>query len=98
MRLGNRAIQVAKAALYGYLFVFVVAVSAVVVASTVALVAGVSSLDVGIGPIPLMSFWNSGAGYGFQSQWGVGALACFGALAGAALGIRRQPHRVGLDR
>ena len=86
----GRLIQVARAAVGGFLLTFLVAVSAVVLASVIALVTGVPSLNVGIGPIPLMTFWQSSAGYGFQSQWGVGALAYLGALVGAGIGIRRQ--------
>jgi hypothetical protein len=53
-------------------------------------VTGVSSLNIGIGPIPLVSFWNSAAGYGFETQWGIGVLAGLGAVAGLGLAIRRQ--------
>ena len=88
--LAERAVQVTAADVGGYLLVFLLAVSAVVLASTVALVTGVSSLSVGIGPIPLMSFWQTSGSYGFQSEWGVGALAGLGGLVGAGIGIRRQ--------
>ena len=63
--LAERAIQVTTAAVGGYLLVFLLAVSAVVLALTVALVTGVSSLSVAIGPIPLMSFWQMSGSYGF---------------------------------
>ena len=87
---GDRAIDLAKAAVIGYLTVFVVCLFAVVVLSIVALAIGVSSLNIGVGPIPLMSFWNSASGYGFQAQWGIGTLTCLGAVAGLGLAVRRQ--------
>jgi hypothetical protein len=87
---GDRAVELAKAAVIGYLTVLVVCLFAVVALSTVALVIGVSSLNIGVGPIPLMSFWNSGSGYGFQAQWGIGTLTCLGAVTGLGLAVRRQ--------
>jgi hypothetical protein len=91
--LGGTAIELAKAALVGYLVVFVVGLSALIVTSAVALAAGVSSLSVGFGPIPLLSFWNSAAGYGFQSEWGLAALAICGAVAGVGLELRHSLMR-----
>ncbi len=87
---GYQAIELAKAAVMGYLTVLVVCLFAVVVLAVAALATGAASLNIGIGPMPLVSFWNSGAGYGFETQWGVGALAGFGAVAGLGLAIRRQ--------
>lgn len=87
---GDRAIDLAKSVVMGYLTVLVVCLFAVVALSTVALVIGVSSLNIGAGPLPLVSMWNSDAGYGFQSQWGIGVLTGFGAVAGLGLAIRRQ--------
>jgi hypothetical protein len=87
---GDRAIELAKSAVIGYLTVLVVCLFAVVVLAGAALATGVSSLNIGIGPIPLMSFWNSASGYGFQSQWGIGVLTGFGAVAGLGLAIHRQ--------
>jgi hypothetical protein len=83
------AIRIARSALYGYLLVFLTSVVGILALSAVALFAGVSSLTTGLGPVPLMSFWNSGAGYGLQSDWGVAALSCVGAAVGAALELRR---------
>ncbi len=83
-------LDVVTSALYAYLFAFVVIVFAVVMVSVIALIASVPRLTVGIGPVPLMSFWSSGASYGFQSEWGVALLAYLGAAVGAAMAIRRQ--------
>ena len=87
---GDRAIDLAKAAVIGYLTVLVVCLFAVVVLAGAALATGMSSLNIGIGSIPLVSFWNSAAGYGFETQWGIGVLTGFGAVAGLGLAIRRQ--------
>jgi hypothetical protein len=83
-------LDVARSALYGYMFAFLMIVFAVVMMSVIALIASVPRLTVGIGPVPLMSFWSSGASYGFQSEWGVALLAYLGAAVGAAVAIRRQ--------
>lgn len=80
---------VARSALYGYVLTFLMIVLGIMLLSVIALLAGVSRLTIDIGPVPLMSFWNSGAGYGFQSGWGVAALSSAGAAVGAALELRR---------
>lgn len=87
---GDRAIDLAKSVVMGYLTVLVVCLFAVVVLFLATFVTGPSSLDVGAGPLPLVSMWNSPAGYGFETQWGIGALSVFGAVAGLGLGLRRQ--------
>ena len=85
---------VARSAVYGYVAAFLMIVFAIVMVSVMvsvlALVASVPRVSVGIGPVPLMSFWNSGSGYGFQSEWGVAVLAYLGAAVGAAVAIRGQ--------
>ncbi len=86
----DRAIELAKSADMGYLTVLVVCLFAVFALALAALATGVSSLNIGIGPIPLVSFWNSGAAHGFETQWGIGALVGFGAVAGLGLAVRRQ--------
>jgi hypothetical protein len=86
----DRAIDLAKSAVIGYLVVLVVCLSVVMGLSAVALGTGASSLNVAIGPLPIMSFWNSAAGYGFQSEWGVAVVTALGAAAGLGLGFRRQ--------
>jgi hypothetical protein len=87
---GDRAIELARSAVIGYLLVFVVALVAAVLMSATALAVGISSLNIAVGPLPLMSFWNSAAGYGFETQWGVGLLAGCGAVAGLGLAGRRR--------
>lgn len=87
--LSRPVFDVATWALFGYLSTFVVLVSGAVVLSAIALAASVDRLTLGIGPVPLMSFWNSGAGYGFQSGWGVSVLSYAGAAVGVGLELRR---------
>jgi hypothetical protein len=86
----DRVIPVAKATVGGFVLVFLLGISAISVVSLVGLVAGASAIDLGIGPLPLMSFRNGPAGYSFQSEWGIGALSYVGAAVGAAIAIRRQ--------
>jgi hypothetical protein len=86
----SRVISVAKATVGGFVLVFLVGISVISIVSVVALAAGVSAVDLGIGPLPLMSFRNGPAGYSFQSEWGIGALSYVGAAVGAAIAIRRQ--------
>jgi hypothetical protein len=88
--IGGRAIELAESAVIGYLVVIVVSLFAVVSLSATALALGISSLNIAIGPLPLVSFWNSAAGYGFETQWGVGLLAGCGAVTGLGLVVRRQ--------
>ena len=80
----------AKSALYGYLCAFVMIVFGIVMLSVVALIASVPRLEVGIGRVPLMSFWSSSAGYGFQFEWGVAVVAYAGAAIGVAMALRRE--------
>jgi hypothetical protein len=51
---------------------------------------GASAIDLGIGPVQLMTFRNGSSGYSFQSEWGIGALAYVGAAVGAGIVILRQ--------
>ena len=83
-------IVVARSALYGYMLAFLIIVLGIMLLSVIGLLAGVSRLTIDVGPVPVMSFWNSSAGYGFQSEWGVSVLANLGAAAGAAVALRRQ--------
>ena len=83
-------IVLARSALYGYLLAFLMVVLGIVLLSVIGLLAGVSRLTIDVGPVPVMSFWNSSAGYGFQSEWGVPVLANLGAAAAAAVALRRQ--------
>ena len=87
---GDRAIDLAKSVVMGYLTVHVVCLFAVVVLFLVTFVTGPISLNIGVGPLPLVSMWNSPAGNGFETQWGIGVLTGFGAVAGLGLAIRRQ--------
>ena len=93
-RLADLALELGKAAILGYLFVFVVGLAALLAVSGVAVATGVSSLKVGLGPVPFMSMWNLASGYGFQSEWGLGASALVGAAVGIGLGLRRRQIRL----
>ena len=86
----DRVIGVAKAAVGGFVLVFLMGIGVISVVSMVGLVMGASAIDLGIGPVPLMMFRNSSAGYSFQSEWGIGALAYVGAAVGAGIALRRQ--------
>jgi hypothetical protein len=86
----DRVIGVAKAAVGGFVLVFLMGIGVISVVSMVGLVMGASAIDLGIGPVPLMMFRNGSAGYSFQSEWGIGALAYVGAAVGAGIALRRQ--------
>jgi hypothetical protein len=86
----DRVIQVVKAAVGGFVLVFLMGISVVLAVSVVGLVMGASAIDLGIGPIPFMTFRNGSAGYSFQSEWGIGALGYLGAAVGAGIALRRQ--------
>jgi hypothetical protein len=86
----DRVIGVAKAVVGGFVLVFLMGISVISVVSMVGLVMGASAIDLGIGPVPLMMFRNGSAGYSFQSEWGIGALAYVGAAVGAGIALRRQ--------
>ncbi len=85
----DRAIQVVKAAVGGFVLVFLLGISVISVVSLVGLLVGASAIDLVIGPVALMTFRNGTSGYSFQSEWGIGALACVGAAVGAGIAIRR---------
>jgi hypothetical protein len=86
----GRAFEVVKATVGGFVLVFLLGICAISLISAVGLVAGVSAINLGIGPVPFLTFRNVSAGYSFQSEWGIGALAYVGAAVGAAIAIRRQ--------
>jgi hypothetical protein len=86
----DRVIEVVKAAVGGFVLVFLLGITVISVVSVVALAAGASAIDLGIGPVPLMTFRNGSSGYSFQSEWGIGALAYVGAAVGVAIAIWRQ--------
>jgi hypothetical protein len=84
----DRVWALGKAAVIGYLVAAVVALSAVVFISAAAYAIGASSFDVGVGPMPLMSYWHATDGWGFHSDWGLAALTPIGAVAGLVLAVR----------
>jgi hypothetical protein len=86
----DRGVSVGMSVVVWYLVVLVVGLSAIVFIGAAASLTNASSFDVSVGPVPLMSFWRSGASWGFSSGWGIAFLAPIGAVAGLALGIRDQ--------
>lgn len=83
-------IQVVKAAVGGFVLVFLLGITVISVVSVVGLLVGASAIDLSIGPVALMTFRNGSSGYSFQSEWGIGALAYAGAAVGAGIAIRRS--------
>jgi hypothetical protein len=84
----DRVWALAKAAIVGYLVAVVLAISAVVLISGVAYAIGASSFHIGVGPMPLMSYWHTADGWGFSSEWGCAALTPIGAILGLVLAVR----------
>lgn len=85
----DRGIAVAKLVVIGYLAVVFVGLAAIVLIGAGAFLTNASSFDLGIGPVPVMSYWRDGASWGFNSGWGIGLLAPIGAVVGLVLGVRR---------
>ena len=90
---GDRVVDLAKAALIGYLTVFAVTLLALLVVFLAILAVGPSSLSLAVGPLPLASTWHSASGYGFETQWGLPLISVLGAVAGIGLVLRRQMIR-----
>ena len=84
----DRVWTLGKAAIIGYLAAAVLALSAVVLISAAAYAMGTSSFGIGVGPMPLMSYWHTAAGWGFNSEWGLAALTPIGAIVGFVLAAR----------
>jgi hypothetical protein len=89
-------VELAKAALIGYLTVAVAALCAVLVISGVAYLANVASFSLAIGPLPLMSYWRDGASWSFGSEWGLAFLTPIGAVVGLGMALlrRRAAHSI----
>jgi hypothetical protein len=86
----DRVFQVVKATVGGYLLVFLLGISAISVVSMVGLALGASAIDLGVGPVPLLTFRNGASGYSFQSEWGIGAMATVAAAICAGVAIWQQ--------
>jgi len=84
----DRVWALGKAAIVGYVVAAVLAITAVVFISAAAYAIGASSFDVGVGPMPLMSYWHRADGWGFHSDWGLAALTPIGAIVGLVLAVR----------
>lgn len=83
--------SLAKGGLYGFLTVLVVGFAVTVAIGVLVALTHTASVRLAVGPIPLMSAWSdSSGGFGFQTEWGLGTLACVGAAVGAALAWRAQ--------
>jgi hypothetical protein len=86
----GRVWMLAKAAIIGYLAAAVLALSAVVLVSAAAYAMGASSFDIGVGPLPLMSYSHTADGWGFNSEWGLAAVTPIGAIVGLVLALRAR--------
>jgi len=53
-------------------------------------IAGVDSMSLSIGPVGLMSAHSGPDGYGFQTEWGVGAMSYAGGIVGILFGLRND--------
>jgi len=87
--LADRVVGLVVAAFMGYLFVAVVGLSAIVLIAGVGYISGAPSFSVGLGPVPVMTYWRDGASWGFNSGWGLTAVSPIGAVVGLVLAIRR---------
>ena len=85
-----RTIQVCQCGLLGWVLVFFGGVAVAGGIAIVASLAGVQSMSLGIGPVGLMSAHSGPGGYGFQTEWGVGAVSYVGAFIGILYGLRND--------
>jgi hypothetical protein len=83
-----RVIQVCQCGLLGWVLVMFGAVAVLGWIGIVASWLGVHSVSLAIGPVGLMSAHSGADGYGFQTEWGVGAAAYVGAFIGILYGLR----------
>jgi hypothetical protein len=90
-----RAVEVCRYGLLGWVIVFFGGVAVFGFIAVAASVSGIHSVSLSLGPVGLMSSWSNSNGYGFQTDWGVGAAAYLGALVGVALGLRNDRRRAG---
>ena len=88
--LKDRVVALAMAAVLGYFCVAVVCMGAVLFIAGAAYFLGASSFGIGLGPVPLMTYVHTSTGWGFSSEWGIGALSPIGAVVGLVIAIRRE--------
>ena len=89
----ERAIAVVKGAAIGFALVFAASIAIAGTVQILAALANLHSVSVDAGPVPLLSAWSGPDGYGFETGWGVGALAYLGAVVGAVVAWRRERAR-----
>jgi hypothetical protein len=85
-----RVIQVCQCGFLGWVLVFFGAVAVLGWVGIVGSWLGMHSMSLGIGPIGLMSAHSGPDGYGFQTEWGVGAASYLGAFIGILFGLRND--------
>jgi|GEM_PF-1367242 len=81
-------IEVCRWGLLGWVLVFFGAVGLFGCVAIAASLAGVHSMSLSVGPVGLMSSWSGPSGYGFQTEWGVGAMSYAGGVVGIIVGLR----------
>ena len=89
-----RIIETCRCGLLGWVIVFF---GAVALFGSVAIVAswfGVHSISLSVGPVALMSSWSGPSGYGFRTEWGVGAISYAAAGVGIVVGLRNDRSHV----
>lgn len=89
-----RVIRVSRWGLLGWVLVFFGAVAIAGLIAIAASLAGVHSITLGVGPVGLMSAPSGTEGYGFQTEWGVGAMSYAGGIVGILFGLRNDRRQI----
>ncbi len=85
-----RVIEVCRWVLLGWVIVFFGGVALFGSVAMAASLLGVHSMTVSVGPVGLMSSWSGPSGYGFQTEWGVGAMSYAAGVVGLIAGLRND--------
>jgi hypothetical protein len=83
-------IEVCRWGLLGWTLVFFGGVAFFGCVAIAAELVGLHSVSLSVGPVGLMSSWSGPSGYGFQTEWGVGAMAYAGGVVGVIVGLRND--------
>lgn len=85
-----RIVEVCRCGLLGWVVVFFGCAAMAGCIGAVVSIAGVDSMSLSIGPVGLMSAHSGPDGYGFQTEWGVGAMSYAGGIVGILFGLRND--------
>jgi len=88
----SRAIYLIRAAVFGFLVVFLAGIAIAATMGMATELTHTSSLSLGLGPVPVASAYWSDSSSGYSTGWGVGALAYVAAAVNLVLAWRGKPY------